>query len=105
MTPMWNQATTHQLKLRLPQALQRAIAFHEQGRLQECEQLYLQVLETKPDQFDAQHLLGVVRYQQGRYQEALELISSALAISPQAPEALSNYGVVLQRLGRYEEAV
>jgi hypothetical protein len=51
--------------LRIPsisrvQALQRALAFHQRGNLAEAERLYLDILDTEPDQFDALHLLGVM---------------------------------------------
>ena len=47
-------------------ALQRAIAFQQRGNLVAAEQLYRAILDAEPDQFDALHLLGVIRLQQRR---------------------------------------
>src|SRR5262249_9924289 len=46
--------------------LDKAIALHQKDQLAEAERLYLEILGGQPDQFDALHLLGVVRHQQGR---------------------------------------
>jgi len=84
--------------------LDRAIALHQGGRFEEAAQMYLAVLETQPDDFDAMHLLGVIRHQQGSDREALELIGSALRRNPRSASALSNLGAVLHKLERYQEA-
>jgi protein O-GlcNAc transferase len=87
------------------QLLDRAIGHHQAGQLSEAERLYADILKTDPGDFDAGHLLGVIRYQQGRSAEAVELIAAALKIYPESGRALSNYGLVLSELGRLDEAV
>jgi protein O-GlcNAc transferase len=86
-------------------ALQRAIALHQQGRLAEAETRYQRILGKEPAHFDALHMLGVVRMQQGRGAEALELIDRALKVDPRSARALSNHGLVLFGLGRVDEAL
>ncbi len=86
-------------------ALQQAIALHQQGRIADAERLYRQILASAPNHFDALHLLGVIRHQQGRVPEALELIERALKRNPDSVRALSNHGLVLYALGRYDEAL
>jgi tetratricopeptide (TPR) repeat protein/SAM-dependent methyltransferase len=85
--------------------LNRAIACHQGGRLADAEQLYLQVLAAQSGQFDAQHLLGVLRGQQGRYGEALQLVGAALGTQPDSVDALSNYGLILHKARRNDEAL
>src|SRR5262249_38807542 len=85
--------------------LDKAIEFHQKGRLAEAEHFYVQILGARPNNFHAMHLLGVVRHQQGRHLEALELIGAALKRNPRSADALSNHGLVLYELGRYEEAL
>jgi tetratricopeptide (TPR) repeat protein/SAM-dependent methyltransferase len=92
-------------ELALQRLLGRATESHRHGRLREAEPLYLQVLGQDPNQFEALHLLGVLRGQQGRYQEALELIGAALAVKGDATEARQNYGLILHKMGRHEEAL
>jgi protein O-GlcNAc transferase len=87
------------------QAIQIAITKHQAGHLEEAEALYLQVLHSDPENFEAQHLLGVLRHQQGKNAEALQLIGAALRMAPQAPVLLSNYGSVLLALKQPEAAL
>lgn len=89
----------------LQEMLDRAMALHQNGHLDEAAQLYSQVLRTQSDHFDALHMLGVVRHQQGRNGEALELIGAARKARPGSTWALSNYGLVLHALKRFDEAV
>jgi Flp pilus assembly protein TadD len=87
-----------------PDPLAQAIALHRNGLLAQAEPLYRRVLEASPDQFDALHMLGVIRLQQGRNPEALELIGRALALRPGSAWAHSNMGLVLRALGRHAKA-
>jgi protein O-GlcNAc transferase len=86
-------------------ALQRAIAFQQGGNLAGAEQLYRAILDAEPDQFDALHLLGVIRLQQRRNEEAIGLIRTALRVRPNVVEALSNLAKGLALIGRDDEAV
>jgi predicted O-linked N-acetylglucosamine transferase (SPINDLY family) len=83
----------------------QAAGLHQQGKLAQAEQLYLQFLQQDPGSVPGRHLLGVLRSQQGRDGEALELIGAALQASPRDFGALLNYGRVLQRCGRAAEAL
>jgi tetratricopeptide (TPR) repeat protein len=89
----------------MPDLLATAIALHRQGLLSEAEPLYRRVLATRPDQFDALHMLGVIALQEGRHTEALALIRRALAVRPNSVWAQSNLGLVLRALKRGAEAV
>jgi len=78
---------------------------HGQGRLVEAEQIYSAILAQDPSQFDALHLLGLLRHQQGREVEALRLIAAALNANPNSPDALSNLGLVFDTLKRHQDAL
>src|SRR5262245_14555533 len=73
--------------------LRNAIALHQRGQLVEAERIYLNILKTNPYDFDAQHLLGLLKHHQGRHTEALKLIGAALKKKPDEAAALANYGV------------
>lgn len=85
--------------------LRHAAAFHQRGALPEAEALYRQILQQRPDHFDALHLCGVLMQQRGRSEEALTLIGAALAANAKVAPAHSNHGLVLAALGRHHEAL
>ena len=91
--------------LDLSQLLQQAMGLHQRGQFSDAERLYRQILNKRPDHFEARHLLGLLRYQQGRNPEALDLIGAALKLRPDSIAALSNYGLALEGAGRYEAAL
>jgi protein O-GlcNAc transferase len=91
--------------LTLPEAIKRAMASHQAGDLTGAEQIYQKIIAAKPDHFDANHLLGLLRYQCGHHEEAGRLIRLALATNPEDPAALCNLGVVLRELKRLDEAL
>ncbi|MET0671215.1 MAG: tetratricopeptide repeat protein [Xanthobacteraceae bacterium] len=77
------------------QPLQQAVAFHQQGRLDDAEWLYRGILAGAPNSFDALHLLGVLMKQRGRSADALRLIDKALAANARSADALQNRANVL----------
>jgi predicted O-linked N-acetylglucosamine transferase (SPINDLY family) len=85
--------------------LVQAVTQHQSGALEPAEALYLDVLQRAPQQPDALHLLGVIRYQQSRFTEAVDLIGAALDTGARVRGVLSNYGLALQKLGRIDEAL
>jgi len=85
--------------------LRQGIALQMNGRLAEAESRYRAVLSMAGDNFDALHLLGLVRFQQGRYDDAIDMIRAALGKNPQSAAAHLNLANALQRAGRPEEAV
>ena len=84
---------------------EQAVALHRSGRLAEAESLYLRLLADDPRDFDARHLLGVIRAQQGRLDEALSDIALALQIKPDDADALLNHSNVLKLFGRLDESL
>ncbi|MFQ5995760.1 MAG: tetratricopeptide repeat protein [Acidiferrobacterales bacterium] len=85
--------------------IERAVAHHQAGRLQEAEALYQQILQAQPDHPDVLNLLGVLTHQAGRHERALDLINQAIKITPDAAGYHNNLGEALTALGRYEDAV
>jgi tetratricopeptide (TPR) repeat protein len=86
-------------------ALQEALALHRQGQLAAAEKGYARILKSFPDQFDALHLLGLLKLQAGKAGEAQRLITSALKIAPTSPDAHANLGLVLGALKRPADAL
>ncbi len=83
----------------------QAFAHYQQGRLADAETICNAILAAEPEQFDALHLLGLLRHAQKRNAEALQLVGAVLKRAPRSAEVLSNYGLVLAALSRHEEAL
>ncbi|HEX5127922.1 MAG TPA: tetratricopeptide repeat protein [Rhodocyclaceae bacterium] len=79
---------------------ERAVRLHEAGRLDEAENLYLQV-----HSIDALTNLTVIYMQRQNYEAALGSLERARAMDPHQPEVLNNIGLVLHELKRYGEAL
>jgi tetratricopeptide (TPR) repeat protein len=102
---MRNFAAVPSKPFNIAQTLQEAVSLHQQGRLRDAEKLYTRALKAAPDNFDALHLLGLIKAQSGQMGEAYRLISAALKINPNAPDALINIANVLHALKRDTEAL
>ncbi len=87
------------------QTIQQALALHREGQLDAAGQLYARALAANPANFDALHLMGVLRHQQQQSVDALRLVEAALRLQPGSADALTNYGVILDALKRHQEAL
>lgn len=87
------------------QALRQALALHRQGQLREAEKLYTRVLKASPGNFDALHLLALVKADAKQMGEARRLLSAALKINPNVADAWANFSNVLHALKCDEEAL
>ena len=85
--------------------LHDAYAHFEAGRLEDADVSCQFVLVDKPDNAEAWHLLGIIRFKQGRTDEACELLQRATDLPGASPEMLNNYGAVLNTAGRLEDAI
>src|SRR2546423_7499358 len=83
----------------------RALAFHQSGRLADAENLYRQILEGDPQQFEAWHFLGLIEAQRQNFQEADRLMSRSLEINSGTADAFANHARVLNALKRSEAAL
>jgi hypothetical protein len=77
----------------------------QQGDFDRTEKLCAGILQHRPQDFDALHLLGLLNFQRRRLVEALHFLSAALKANSTSAEAMSNLGLALQAAGRCEEAI
>jgi predicted TPR repeat methyltransferase len=91
-------------RVRVANALRVALARHQAGRLADAGNIYWQILQEFPGEFDALHLLGMAAHESGDEEAAYDLISKAIALAPDHAEMHNNLGLVLLALGRLDEA-
>lgn len=85
----------------LPALMQKALALQQAGKLAAAEAFYREALQQSPANFDALHMLGVVRLQlgdpQGGARHILEAIRTA---SVEYPPVYENLGLCLAAIAR-----
>jgi len=84
--------------------LQQAMQHQQQGRLNEAEMRYRQLLNTQPRHADALHLLGVLYAQRRDYTQAQELIWQAITVNPEEAMFHNNLANVLVERGQMAQA-
>ena len=85
--------------------IQYAVSLHQSGKLAEAEQAYREILKHLPENFDANHLLGLVFLQRGHAASAAAQIGTATRINPDVAAAHNNMGNALRALQRPQEAL
>lgn len=88
-----------QLPLSLARKLRQALVALQTGNIDTAGRLYSEVLQHRPDEFEALHMLGVIEYQRGDFAKALRLIATALRSNGDSAGAWSNLGLVLHAQG------
>lgn len=92
-------------KQEINELLQEAMALHQRGDYVAAENIYETVLNDDPANFNALHLLGLIRHQQKKHTEAIKFISLAIDVDPTFVEAYINLGIVLREEDEYEKAL
>lgn len=85
--------------------LAQAAKHHQEGRIEEAEQLYRQVLNNNPRNVDALRMLAMVAATAKRYDDAERLLRKAAGIAPDFLTAVVDLGRVLKEQDRFEEAI
>lgn len=85
--------------------IERALAFHHKGRLDEAAAQYEKLLDIVPDNVVALTNLGTIALQKGELEDGVRMIGQSLELAPDQPEALNNLGSALRRLKRWNEAL
>ena len=84
--------------------LEEGIAFHQEGKKEDAERCYREVLQQAPNQPDALNLLGVLAAGEGLLGLAIDLVERALRVRPKDPNILNNRGQVQWELRRFDDS-
>ena len=91
--------------MNIEQKLQEAISKHQEGRLEEAEKIYLDILKIDPKNADVYNNLGILFQINNKFEEAIEYYKKAIEFKSDFAEAYNNLGFLLQKLKRFDEAV
>ncbi|MEM7569310.1 MAG: sulfotransferase [Pseudomonadota bacterium] len=83
--------------------LDRALALHKQGQLDEAVAHYKSVLAATPDNHEAHHFLGMALHSQDKSAEAVTHIAKALELRPDYAQAALNLGRIHCATGARQE--
>ena len=83
----------------------QAMVLFRAGRFAEAEQAWRAILERRPDDPQALHLLGYILARTGRVDAGLALMDRSVQRAPRAAPFLANRAQVLADAGRMEEAL
>ncbi|MDC3080260.1 methyltransferase [Rhodospirillaceae bacterium] len=92
------------MEVTIDQALQRGVAAHKAGNLQEAEKLYRAILQTQPQHPDANHNLGVLAVGVGQVENSLSYFKAALASNAKIEQYWLSYIDALIKLERLSDA-
>jgi len=84
---------------KLTEILANALASYNNGHLDDAERLLENCILEFPDQADALHVLGLVKYQRGHVTDARTLIYKATKLNPNNPQYFNNLAFHLYNLG------
>ena len=90
--------------MELNKTLQQGITALKEGKFQEAERLYCEILQTHPTHPYANHNLGTTLSTLGRLKEAEASYKKAIALKPDYAVAHNNLGTTLKKLHKLEEA-
>ena len=85
--------------------LQEGISLHQEGKLDQAELIYQQILQINPENAEVLHLLGMIAYQVEKYDLAVNLINQAIEIDNRQPVFLKSLGCILQERKKLREAI
>ena len=94
----------HLMELTIEQVLQRGVAAHKEGKLQEAERFYQTILQSQPSHPDANHNLGVLAVSANKAETALPLFKAALDANPYIEQFWLSYIDALMKKNQLEDA-
>lgn len=92
------------MELTVEQALQRGVAAHNAGKLQEAAQAYQAILQSQPKHPDANHNLGLLAMSANQVENALPLFKTALSVNPNTEQFWLSFIDALVKAKRFKDA-
>ncbi len=83
----------------------KALALHRAGRLDDAKRLYEQILAADPRNASVWHFLGVLQHQIGNSEVAVQNITRAVDLDPQYADGCNNLGNIYRETNQYDLAL
>ncbi|WP_158903669.1 tetratricopeptide repeat protein [Burkholderia sp. L27(2015)] len=93
------------LQRQLDKTLRQAVALQQNAAFVEAEALYREILQLRPNHFDALQLLGTLALQSGRWDEGIALLRKAVAINAMQAPIHSNLAFAYNAVSRFKEGL
>ena len=84
--------------------IKKALSLHQQGKLNEAEKLYLDIISNSPNDAGILQLMGTLYLQKNNIILSKEYLTKSYNINPNDPSTLNNLGNLEKRLRNYEKA-
>jgi len=91
--------------LNIQKTLQHALMLCQTGHFLEAKVIYLKLIKTIPNNFEALTNLGTIELQLGNSEAGVKLLKKSISINPNQPSAISNLGNSLLEAGFYKDAI
>ncbi len=82
----------------------KAMELHNEGKIDEADQIYQSVLRDDEDNFVANYFHGCVLSEKSQFQDAIKYFKKSLDSKPDNYEANNNIGIAYKKLNDYENA-
>jgi len=92
------------MELTIDQAIQKGVAAHKEGKLQDAERFYRAILKSQPTHPDANHNLGVLAVTVNKADAALPLLKTALEANPKIVQFWLSYIDALIKTRKFDHA-
>ena len=92
------------MELTIEEALERGVAAHKTGNLEEAGRLYKLILQSAPSHSDANHNLGIIAVSTNRFEDSLPYLKTALESNPNQGHYWISYIDALIKIGQIDNA-
>ena len=89
----------------MKEELNRALALHKKGQINEAEKIYLDLLKLNPNNSSLTQLLGTLYLQKKNYDLSEKYLLSSLDLTPDDPILLNNLGLLKKQTHKIEKSI
>ena len=91
------------MALTIERSLRQAISAHKEGKLQEAERIYREILQVRPEHPDATHNLGLIAVSVNQIEAAIPLLEAAVNLNPEVEQFWLSYIDALTKAKRFKQ--